>query len=274
MKHPRHFLRSALSASLLLSCLVQPFLARQADATSIVCLRSPDSIVIAADSMLTVRNGNSTSARATECKILGFGRVFFSLSGFYKDPARGYDVVQTVDNAIEAQASFRDTAASVSRAVAESLQAELVRLRSEAPAAFNEMKSRGGSLLNLLLTGFENGTPQVVLLKFRQESAASEAVALSVERSACPGDCNAQHIKAFYLTDTRAIDAYLKKGPAVDWSAPEKAAPFLVQLVIEAGTPGVAPPIDVLRIDRSGASWIERKEQCAETGTPSPAPKP
>jgi hypothetical protein len=267
-----HSLLSEATKILFLSCLLHPCLADEASATSIVCLRSPDSVVMAADSMLTVRKGSVTSVSKTECKILRSGSYFFSLSGFYKDPARGYDAIETVRGAVDEESTFSENADLAADGVSRGLTAELVRLKSEAPGAFSDIKSRGGTLLNLLFTGFQDGTAQVALLKFRQGASASGEVTLAVERTACPGDCNAQTVEAFYLTDTRAIEAYQKKGHAIDWHSPETAAKFLVNLVIDAHTPGVAAPVDVLRIDKDGARWIEHKEQCPELPEAPDAP--
>lgn len=45
--------------------LVQPLWAGDAIATSIVAIRSPESVVIAADILLTVRNGNGADTQAS-----------------------------------------------------------------------------------------------------------------------------------------------------------------------------------------------------------------
>jgi hypothetical protein len=251
-----------------MSCLVQPLWSGSSSATSIVCLRSPDSVVIAADSMTTIRTKDATTAGATECKILRAGRFFFTLSGFYRDPARNYDAIRSVRGALGGELPFGESADLVVSELTRTLTAELKTLQSEAPAAFRGMKERGGTLLNILLAGNQNGIAQVSLMKFQLQIPASGAVTLAVERSACPGDCNPQNVKAFYLSDTRPIEVYLGQGHQVDWRSPEKTARFLVDLVIAAGTPGVASPIDVLRIDKAGAHWIERKELCPELPEP------
>ena len=254
---------------LLATWLVTFLWAGAAGATSVVCVRTPDALAIAADSMLTIRNDQGTLISSSECKVARAGKVFFALSGFYKDPARDYDVIAKVRAAISDRSGFPEKAAAVSVAVSDALTAELGRLKSEAPAAYNDMTLRGGTLLNLLLAGFEDGSARVSLLKFRQVVSPAGAIALTTEQNACPGNCNAGNISAYYLTDKGPIDAYLKKGQPVDWRSPETAAKFLVQLVLDARTPGVGGPIDVLRIDKSGASWIEHKEQCPELPAPT-----
>jgi hypothetical protein len=239
-------------------------------ATSIVCIRSPESIVIAADSMLTVRNGDKTGAAKSECKIRQAGGTFFTLSGLYKDPVRGFDVIRIINDSLDDKISLPEGAEVVSARVSADLLVELNRLKSESPDDYNTIKMRGGAVTSILLTGFEKGTAEVVLLKFKPTVAPGGETVIKAERNSCPGDCNPGNIQAFYLTDMKAIDDYLKKGNKIDWQNPEKAAKFQVGLVIDAHTPGVAPPVDLLRIDRDGALWIERKPECPEITGSSP----
>lgn len=232
-------------------------------ATSIVCLRSPDSVVIAADSLMTVKGGDQQAKSVRECKISQVGGGFFSMTGFVKDPARPYDAARIVAEALKRDKDFAGSAASVAAAVKEGLKDEVAKLRAEAPELYEKfIIGQKGTLLKVLLAGFEEGTPMTVLLSFRQVSSAGEP-AITVERDACPGNCDPQGIYAFFLGDRRPIDAYLKSGKA-DWRSPEKSAKTLVEAVIAAHTPDVGPPVDVLRIDREGARWIERKEECPD----------
>ncbi len=235
-----------------------------ATATSVVCIRSADSIVIAADSMLAVKGGDNAGKPRSECKIVQAGGMFFSMTGFVKDPARPYDAVRIVSEALKRDEDFAGSASSVAEAVKEGLRDEVAKLRAEAPELYEKfIKVEKGTLLEILLAGFEEGTPKMTLLGFKQVSSPSGELAITVERVACPGSCDPQGVNAFFLGDRRAIDNYLKSGKA-DWRSPEKSAKLLVELVIDAHTPNVGPPVDVLRIDKEGARWIERKAECPD----------
>ena len=251
-------------------CIAAPLLGGKANATSIICIRSPESIVIAADSMLTVKNGEKTGAVQSECKIRQAGDSFFTLSGLYKDPVREFDVIRIINDSLNINKKLSQGADAVAARVSADLLVEINRLKSESSDDYNTIKTRGGVLTSILLAGFENGKAEVIFLKFKPAVAATGETVIKIERNSCPGDCNPENVQAFYLTDMKAIDDYLKKGGKIDWLAPEKAAKFLVGLVIDAHTPGVAPPIDLLRIDGNGPLWIERKPECPEiSGPPS-----
>jgi len=233
-------------------------------ATSIVCIRSPEAVVIAADSMLTVRSGDKERAAATECKIRQSGTNFFALSGLYKDPARGFDVIDSIRDALRDRHSLREGADAIAAKIANDLLVELARLKTESPEDYTFIKRRGRDLTSILLTGFEQGMAEAILLKFKPVVSEAGEMTLETERTACPGDCNPRNTQAFYLTDMKGINDYLGRGNKIDWQAPDKAAKLLVGLTIDAHTPGVAPPIDVLRIDANGPRWIAHKPECPE----------
>lgn len=234
-----------------------------ASATSVVCIRTPDSIVIAADSMLAVRGADNSGKPCRECKIIQAGGIFFSMTGFVKDPVRPYDAVKIIGEMLKGLAPRRDPVNSVAEAVTAGLKDELRRLKGEAPELYNRyMRYQKGTLLKVLLAGFEKDTPMTVLLGFRQAISPYGEITITAEREACPGNCDPARSNVFILGDRRPIDSYLKKNEKVDFKSTENAAKFLVDLVIAAHMPDVGPPVDVLRIDANGARWIERKEEC------------
>ena len=234
-------------------------------ATSIVCIRSPDSIVLAADSMLTIKHSAGSEMFLRECKIHRTGDIVFALAGFCKDPSQGYDLLELVADTIRADMTLLDAAEAVENVVSANLRNELVKLKSESPELFSKyVKGRTGKLVKILLTRYEDGVPKVAFLGFSEVESPSGEIFIRAERTSCPGDCKPQSVSAFFMTDKAAIDQYLNNGGKLDWLAPEKAAKKLVELVIEGRAPGVGPPVDVLRIDGNGVVWVERKPECPD----------
>ncbi len=92
--------------------LISRFLAsaHPVSATSVVCIRTPSSVVIAADSKLAIRGGDIKGRAARECKIIKAGPMYFSMTGFVKDPARPYDAVSIVGEALKSAAPPREPA--------------------------------------------------------------------------------------------------------------------------------------------------------------------
>ncbi|NMC74147.1 MAG: hypothetical protein GYA56_07295 [Geobacteraceae bacterium] len=214
--------------------------------------------------MMTAKNSTGESS-TRECKIYRAGDVVFTLAGFYKDPFRGYDVRELVSGSIGTGVSVTESVDAVVNAVSTGLRDELARLRSEAPALYNKhIRGKTAPLVRILLAGREQGVAKVVLLDMHPVPMPSGEMLIRAHRTVCPGDCNSQGITAFFLTERTAIDAYLKKGGKLDWSAPERTAKEMVELVIASRAPGVGPPVDVLRLDAAGVKWVERKPECTE----------
>lgn len=215
--------------------------------------------------MMTIKTTAGSESSGRECKIFKSGDIFFALAGFYKDPSRGFDLRRLIVDKINKDMTLSDATDAVANAITSSLYDELSKLKSESPELFNKyVKGKVDPLVKVLLVRYEDHVPKVALIGLKEILSPSGQISVHSERTVCPGSCNAQGISALFLTDTRAIDDYKKKGGKLDWFSPEKTAEFLVDLVIEAHTPGVGPPVDVLRIDGNGAEWVARKPECPD----------
>ncbi len=265
--HPLRIDRKGFAVNNLLSAFIVTFSCLAsvlpASATSVVCIRSPDAVIFAADSMLAVRGADNPGKPRKECKIIQAGRLFFSMTGFVMDPARRYDAARIVAEATKGTADFAGATAAIAAAVKAGLKDEVIELRAEAPDLYDRFIKGQSRTLRVLLAGYEEGTPRTVLLGFSQTVSQSGELAVGVEQEACPGECDPKGLTMLVLGDRRPVDVYLKSGKA-DWRSPEKAAEILVEQVIAAHTPDVGPPVDVLRIDKEGARWIEKKAECPD----------
>jgi len=232
--------------------------------TSIVAIRSPEAVAIAADSRLTVKYGTGHEITGNECKIFQSGRIFFSCSGFYKDPARSFDVISIASNLLRLGGPFGTLSDKAAAAIVNGLQTELLKIKSDDPALYEKyFGDKTATVLKILFAAFEDGTPNVAVYDIRRVVTHSGEVSFGYERKSCPGDCNINDTVAYFMTDMRPILEYLKNEKLTIMS-PEEMARFLVEMVIRAHTPNTGPPIDVLRIDKNGAQWIEHKMECPE----------
>lgn len=250
---------------LLFGILALPSLwAGNGHATSIVALRSPDSVVIAADSLLTIRNTAGADIRKSECKIFQSGDLFYSFSGFYKDPARAFDVSSLVSEILRQGGSFDAVSERAAQGVVDAMKGDLQRIKGEYPALYEKYFGNAtGPLLQLLFATYRDGVPRIAVYDIMEAAGSSAEIVLRYGRRSCPGDCRTQDTTAYFMTDMRPIENFLKHNKLVSRS-PEDTAKFLVELVINAHTPFTGPPVDVLRIDRSGAAWVEHKPQCPD----------
>jgi hypothetical protein len=244
--------------------LAQPVLAGNCFATSIVAIRSPDSVAIAADSMLTIRHGADKDTTRSECKIFHSGNIFFSFAGFYKDPGRGFDIVAIVSDALGQGVSFGVAADKAAVVVVDAMKDEVRRIRTEAPALYVKyFEAKTGPLLQILFAAYEDGVPRVAVYDIKKTAGPTADIALGYDRNTCPGNCNVKDTVAYFLTDMRPIEEYMKREKLKSMP-PEKTPRFLVDLVINARTPDTGPPVDVLRIDGKGAAWVEHKAECPD----------
>lgn len=252
----RHFLYGIL--------LAQPIWAGDCFATSIVAIRSPDSVVIAADSLLTMHNGAGKDSTRSECKIFQCGNIFYSFSGFYKEPARGFDIVSIISDTLGQGESFSIAADMAAMAVADGMKDEVRKLRKESPVLYDKyFEAKTGPLLQILFATYEDGVPKVTVYDIKKTAGPYADIELSYDRKSCPGDCNDKGTVAYFLTNMRPIEDYMKKEQLKSMP-PEKTARFFVDLVIKAHTPDTGPPVDVLRIDGNGAAWVEHKAGCPD----------
>jgi hypothetical protein len=244
--------------------LAQSICAGNCFATSIVAIRSPDSVVIAADSLLTIRNGAGEDTTRAECKIFQSGKIFFSFTGFYKEPGSGFDIVSIVSDTLKQGESFGVAVDKAAMAVVNAMKDEVRRIRKESPALYEKyFAAKTGQLLQILFASYEDGVPMVVVYDIKKNAGPYADIEVSYDRNSCPGNCNVKDTGAYFLTDMRPIEEYMKREKLISMP-PEKTARFLVNLVIKARTPDTGPPVDVLRIDGSGAAWVEHKAECPE----------
>jgi len=232
--------------------------------TTIVGIRTPELVVIAGDSAGTFRGGGPDKTRSV-CKVFSVRAAGFAIGGLAKDPARGFDAEAAVANALQDRESIRGAMIKIRDILSNALIAELERLKKEESTLYEwSLRGAGGYVTLVLIAAFEGEQPVTSAIAFKGHEDPPGRIGLTTSQLNCPGDCPGG-VLTFFLGERSAIDRYtVKHGKNFDMS-PEKAAPFLVGLEIGAGTTGVGPPIDVLKITKEGPFWIARKAGCADS---------
>jgi hypothetical protein len=227
-------------------------------ATAIVCIRTPDAIAIAADSLGTFTGGETRPV----CKIQRAGRFFFAVEGLAEDPGRGFSPRSEINRALATDSI--QTVDSVARIVAAALQQDFGReLSALAAQAPDDLRRALASPPGVLLVGVDAGTPTAVAFHLQTTPKTSWPGAITTEWRRCPGvDCPQGHF-TFFLGPHGGIDAYIAEHGSALAMLPEEAARFMVDLEIQRRTRDVGGPIDVLTVTSRGARWITVKPQCA-----------
>jgi hypothetical protein len=212
--------------------------------TAAIAARTPLRIVLAADSKENFVDNRS----GTECKIFGYGSLFFALSGIPYDRQRGYDVATIVRKGFSQSGSFQQRVTITKGLLRRGLLHELRLLKREDPRVFEWALGNGEVPLQLALAQVENGVPLLAILEFKFDARSAS---LSAIMHACPGDCGGES-HAYYLGEHGAIDALLKKKPIVD----VQDLPMLMQLELNDRPNDVGGPINILEVTTAGPRWV------------------
>lgn len=225
-------------------------------ATAIVAIRTPDVAVLAADSRGTFAGGAETTRNV--CKIHRVGDRFFAVAGLSEDPHRGFSAVTIVSHAVQSSDDVISAATSAAEAMIGPLKSELTRLSAEDKALFDRSL---GKLPSVVVIGVDKGVPTAAAFHFEVRGNSGSLRDLSLRTLRCPGDCP-NGVYTFSLGERSAIDRYVADHGRAFPRSPEEGAQFLVNLEIEAGTPGVGGPVDMVRVSPDDAEWLSVKPEC------------
>jgi hypothetical protein len=236
---------------LCIACLL--FISSPSLATTIFAIRTSSVFVIAADSEQTGEGGGKPDTRRSGRKIFAKGHVLYALGGLVKDPNRGYDPENTIAASLEETQSFQSAAEKV-ETIFNAFKEELLRLQTEEPILFRKEIERDDGGTSVLLASFEKEEALAVAIGFRGKLGSDGKLLVERSRLACPGDCP-NGVMVFYVGSHKASQRYLAEN-GMPTLPLEEAVRFMVQLEIDAKTPGVGPPIVVVRLDRNGIHWL------------------
>ena len=238
-----------------------------AHATTVVGIRTPEQVVIAADSMGTSR-GYRIETTQPVCKIFTVRDAAFAIAGLVKDPAWNFDAENLTAGSLRRQNRLSETANDITKRLTEMLGSYLERLKPGNPFLYSRLlEGEGGDITSILLTAYEGDQPVAIGIGFRATEEPGGRVGITATRVACPGDCPTG-VMYFFLGERRPIDRYIAEQGRDRLLPAYSGAPFLVQLAIDGEPKRVGPPIDVVAIDRQGVSWPARKKGCG--GEPPP----
>jgi hypothetical protein len=230
-------------------------------ATTIVVARTAHEIVIGADSKVTDAYGGDLKKQA--CKILQIGNLVFAFEGFTVDRRTGFNVPDIARQALRSRG-----AATAAEKVSVFTGFLLSRLFDELPSvqkhereAYHIKFSGGRIFLSIVIAGFERGRPLVFVRNFRVVQIGPERIGVSVLPDDCLKNCQGEIVTRF-LGETAAIDGLPDETAGFWQQGLVDGVRRLIDTEIVARSEYVGPPIDIVRIDKRGVSWIQRKPEC------------
>jgi hypothetical protein len=225
-------------------------------ATSIAVVRTSTSITIAADSLVTVADGNGLhQIRAS--KLHSAGGLYFTAAGITLDPDAGLNTTLTGAKLLPGPGSIHLKANLIAAALeGPLLRSFQMRQRSMSAADYADFMASGDTALDFLIAGFEGATPTVAIVSFiRVSNRAGVPVAIRPRVRMCPGEGCSAGTSYFILGYNR--EARPQYTAASFWRTDTATvARHIVQIEAKAQPGHVGLPIDVLVIHRAGAYWV------------------
>ncbi|MGO9270595.1 MAG: hypothetical protein ACLQOO_10145 [Terriglobia bacterium] len=251
-------------SALTLALLTFPL--RRAAATAIVVVRIPTEVFIGADSKEVLR-GTGADQTSSTCKIRQVGDVFVASSGTYRtyfasEPVQ-FDAFTIARDSLEGPGTIEERVAAFEKKVQPPLSAAMQDMHDRLPADYAKY-IEGKAALEVAFVGIEKGSSVVLVRQFMASASTSGRVSIATHRDNCPGDCPGGNLAAF-LGLNEEMAAYADAYAHEIWKADiPQAIEQLIRLEITKYPKFVGEPIDILRVDSNGATWLQRNPQCPD----------
>ena len=245
----------------LLACVMVALMANGARATTIVVARTASEIIIGADSKVTDVFGNELSRRA--CKIRQVGNLFVAIEGLEVDRQTGFSAPEIATRALTSKASApaAEKMSLLMGYLVSALLTELAHLKTHEPQTYFKKIEGGQLFLRLIVAGYERGKPLIFVRSFRALQYNPGQIGVAVIPDDCLEDCRGEVVTKF-LGESEAIDGLPEETGGFWKDGVAEGVRRLIETEIAARSEYVGPPIDIVRITKSGAQWIQRKKEC------------
>jgi hypothetical protein len=232
-------------------CVLVPWCA---NATTLVALWTPERVLMAADSRVVFDNGTA----ADGCKIGHSGTTWFAVAGLVSDTGSGYALSSLLRDTMAGGGELSSKMDRFIVGVQPALSNAVAALRRDDPEQF-AVFTGGPPILQAILADTADGYPVIMTVSFSVNGNG----ALQPHTSRIDGS-DLMGPRIIYAGQQDRIRAYLRAHR--DWIAGDNAVLVqkLVQVEVDANTPWVGGPIDVLEINGRGTRWLQAKSACVD----------
>jgi len=230
--------------------------------TTVVIVRSPEEIVIAADSKRS--DPADPTRHREECKIIRLQSFVYVTTGLVEEENTGLNVPLLAIEVSKTNQKLSRKVEELEQRVSDDLLKTHGEIRLNNPRLY-ERVSESISGTNIIIAGLESGVPRLFERMFNIVWTRNTDVEVRIWKRDCPNGINCDREEGFSAYgQTDAIRLFLA-NKATFWEAGfVEGARKLVELEIADKPEQVGPPIDIVRIDKRGSHWIQRKAQCPE----------
>jgi hypothetical protein len=212
-------------------------------ATSIVAIRTDDSVFIGADSLRTFTQGR-TATRVCKIRPIGDGH-FAGASGLVENQDLKFFLWEHIQAAASGGGSLDAKLARLDKRLIEPLKATVKRM--------DLLFSR----VEVLFVGIENRVPRFLYRVYMPALTANGAIYINVTRCS---DCHLYRFTSIGIKE--ALNKRLLSDPGFIEREPITVVRDAIMLEVANKPSAVGPPVNILRIDRKGAQWVENGEVC------------
>lgn len=237
----------------------QPMNRKFLHGTTIVAIRTPEDIVIGADSKILSTDGTLSSS---VCKIMQVDNFFFASAGLVMDTSGKYSVTSKVIKASQKKGRIFDIATNFESIIIPELEEVVKELKSTEPEYYKR-EIEGRAALEIVFFGIEDNVPVLYMRYFQVVKLATGSFSIKVHQQNCPGDCPSG-IAYTVLGQHEAIDKTLGSNQGFWKMGLVEAIRKLIEIEISHKPKYVAPPIDILRMNKKEIYWVQKKSNCPE----------
>ena len=231
--------------------------------TAIFLVRTPNEIVVAADSRVVSAELGETERIefAQICKIRKFAHVFTVSNGLSTIPRGGFYVQSILDSASNTPGSLIDKISAFENMVKISLKKVLGNMRTNQTT---DMLSKDflQNHIGVNFFGIEKNIPILFFRRIEFNFSISDSIFINIEPKDCPGPDCSTGIAYFNTGPTELKMRFLKEYPNFWEGDLIDAAKKFIQMQMSIDSVGIGPPIDILRITKEEANWIQKKAEC------------
>ena len=224
-------------------------------ATTLVALWTPERVLLAADSRVVMDNG-----AAQGCKIGHSGTTWFAFAGLVLYTSTRYVLGDILRGTMQGTGDLRAKAQTFTQAAQPSLTAALAALRRDDPMQY-AVFTNGRPILQAILADQSEGRLSMVTVAF-----ALDADGVLQPRHSFVDGSDLRGPRIVYAGQQARIREYLQRHR--DWITEDNVqlVEKLVQLEVDAATPWVGGPVDVVELARQdhAARWIKAKPACRD----------
>ena len=229
-------------------------------ATTIAVLKTPSQIVAGADSMgLFVTGKERISNRF--CKIHRVNDFFIASAGLYDTRAgQRLNITEIVRSVTKKGDPLAAAVNRSSSAIGSALSQFLADSRQD--EALYNLLLRGNVVT--FFFGLEDAKPALYMNR-TVIAAREDSSAPSVESTQenCGALCIPSDRHPYLMhTPSQAMDDFQSKNPDLMQDDPMAFVRSIIFADIAANKNRSGPPVDILRIDQNGATWIDKKPHC------------